>query len=162
MSSGTAPNAIGDNPFLVQSEVYPTDEEQLNIRLSQIYENTANKVNIREICVYALTQQPTGQQYFDPNNVLSYRGTIRQVVQIPALVTGANTIAHNITFPSPNTYKATQMYGSIYDSISDASEYVPLPNGNIVVSVDTTNININIPSDYNGYQGTFVFEWAGT
>ena len=153
-------SSVGDNPYLIQSEVFPTDPEQLNIRLSQIYQNISNKTNIREISVYALTQQETGQQYFDPTDVGAYRNVVRQVVQIPALTTGANAIAHGITFPTPNTYKMTQMYGSILDNPTNASIYVPVPNGSIEVTVDTTNININIPVTYNGYSGTFVLEWT--
>jgi hypothetical protein len=150
-----------DNPYLIQSEIYPTDPEQLNIRLSQIYENTSNKVNIREICVYALTEQQTGQQYFDSNNVLSYRGTIRKVLQIPTLATGANTFAHGITFPSPNTYHFTRIYGSINNN-SPINLYCPIPNGSIEVTIDLTNVNINIPVTYNGFSGTIVLEWAQT
>jgi len=154
--------AFSDNPYAIQTEVIPNDPEQLNIRLSQIYEGTANKINIREIGIYALTEQQTGQQYFDPTNVLTYRGTIRKVIQLPALSTGANTIAHGISFPSPNTYKMTQMYGSIQNSLTNATVYVPVPNGSIEVTVGVTNININIPVTYNGYAGTFVLEWALT
>jgi hypothetical protein len=153
-------SSTGDNPYLVQSEIIPNDPEQLNIRLTQIYQNIANKTNNREISIYALTEQETGQQYFDPNNVLAYRGTVRKVVKIPALSTGANSIAHGITFPSPNTYKFTQMYGSIFNS--PTTTYSPVPNGSIEVTVDLTNININIPVTYNGYTGTFVLEWART
>lgn len=149
-----------DNPFLIQSEIIPTDPEQLNIRLTQIYENISNKTNVREICIYALTEQETGQQYFDPTNVLAYRGVVRKVLQIPALATGANTIAHGITFPSPNTYRTTNLYGSIYNS--PPTTYVPVPNGDIVVTVDLVNININIPVAYNGFAGTFVLEWTRT
>jgi hypothetical protein len=153
-------SSSGDSPYLVQSEVIPTDPEQLNIRLTQIYENISNKTNVRQIGVYALTTQETGQQYFDSTNVQGYRGTYRKVVQLPTLSTGANTIAHGITFPSPNTYKFTQMYGSIFNG--GLTIYVPVPNGSIEVTVDLTNININIPVTYNGYSGTFVLEWATT
>lgn len=153
-------SSIGPNPYLVQSEVIPTDAEQLNIRLTQIYENIANKTNVREIGIYALTEQQTGQQYFNSANVQGYRSTYRKVIQLPALTTGANSIAHGISFPTINTYKMTQMYGSIQDSQSNATVYVPVPNGSIEVTVGLTNVNINIPAAYNGYSGTFVLEWA--
>ena len=152
--------SFSSNPFLPESEVIPTDPEQLNIRLTQIHEQIANKTNLREIAVYALTEQEVGQQYFDSTNVLSYRSVIRKVVEIPALATGANAIPHGITFLSPNTYKMTRMYGSIYDN--PITTYVPVPNGSIEVTVGLTNININIPITYNGYSGTFVLEWATT
>lgn len=151
---------FGSNPFLAESEVFPTDPEQLNIRLTQINEQIANKTNLREIGVYSLTEQQIGQQYFDSSNVLGYRSVIRKVVEIPTLATGANAIPHGITFPSPNTYKMTRMYGSIFDN--PITTYVPIPNGSIEVTIDLTNININIPITYNGYSGTFVSEWTTT
>ena len=156
----TTNNNPQDNPYLSESVVYPDDPEQLNIRLTEIYENISTKTNVREIGVYALTDQETGQRYFDPENTLGYKNVLRKVVQIPPLVSGFNSIAHGISFPTPNTYKMTHLYGVIYDD--PITMYVPLPNNQVFISVNLTNINLSVPLSSAGFSGTFVLEWTLT
>ena len=156
----TTNNNPQDNPYLSESVVYPDDPEQLNIRLTEIYENISTKTNVREIGVYALTDQETGQRYFDPENTLGYKNVLRKVVQIPLLVSGFNAIPHGISFPTPNTYKMTHLYGVIYDN--PITTYIPLPNNQVFISVSLTNINITVPLSSAGFSGTLVLEWTLT
>lgn len=145
-------------PFLPTSEIYPEDPEQLLIRLSQIYQEMALRTNVKEIGQYEVDLELlNGQQYFgsDPQ---TKRFVYRKVLQTGVLATGANNIAHNITFPTPNTFHFTRIYGVIEDVT--IPQYIPIPDDVTNVSVGGVNVTITIPVAYNGFSGTVVLEYV--
>lgn len=150
----------GSGPFLATSEIFPKEEEQFNVKITQIYQNLASKINIKDIALYeASLELPDGQQFFS-NDPQVKRYGFRKVISTGALATGANTVAHGITLPTPNTYHFTRIYGVIENTATPL--YVPIPNDTVLVTVDGTNINITIPAAYNGYSGIVVLEYVKT
>lgn len=152
-----------DTPFLPQSEIFPEiekDPEQFFVKLTQVYKNIAVRTNKKENSIYENgVEIQNGQLYFGTNaaNPELKRSGFRKTLLTGTLATGANTIAHGITFPTPNTYRIVSYKGGIWDLT--AVIYVPLPNGDITITVDTTNVNITIPAAYNGYDGYFTLEY---
>lgn len=152
-----------NNPFLSQYEVLPELEQeprQFLIKLATIYQNIAFRVNKRDISIYEDgIEIQNGQQFFGATPQVKRDG-FRKVLQTGVLSTGANTVAHGITFPTPNTYHFTRIYGVIEDLT--VPEWVPIPNNAVTVTVNSTNVNINIPGAYNGYSGIVVLEYVKT
>lgn len=150
-----------DTPFLPLYEIFPEiekDPRQFLIKLASVYQSLAFRVNKKDVGIYeADIEIPNGQQFFG-NTPQIKRDGFRKVLQTGALSTGANTVAHNISFPTPNTYHFTRIYGVIEDLT--VPEWVPIPNNAVTVTVDGTNVNINIPVAYNGYSGIVVLEYV--
>lgn len=152
-----------DSPFVPNYEIFPeieNDPRQFLIKLASVYQSIAFRMNKKDIAIYeAGIEVPNGQQFFGANPQTKRDG-FRKVLQTGTLSTGANTVAHNITFPTPNTYHFTRIYGVIEDLT--VPEWVPIPNNAVTVTVDATNVNINIPGAYNGYGGIVVLEYVKT
>ena len=115
-------------PFLNTTEVFPEDDEQLRIKLTDVYQRTASAMNVREISIYDLQELQNGQQFFDPSDDQATRPVLRKVFELGAKVAGGTyTIATGITRLSV----FTRIYGSCITEIVD---YRPLPY------VDTANV----------------------
>jgi hypothetical protein len=150
------------NSFLQEDYVIPSDPEQMSVRLRQYLNDLSASINTRDIGIYVSQETICGQLWVPSisNSAFSnvvYRQVIRKVVATGTLATGANTIAHNITVTA-NTH-FTRIYGVIENA---GTLYVPVPNNATTVTVDATNININIPGAYNNYSGNVVLEWVAT
>ena len=114
-------------PFLNTTEVFPEDDEQLRIKLTDVYSATANAVNVRDVSIYDLQELQNGQQFFDPADNQGTRAVFRKVFELGAKAAGGTyTIATGITRLS--TF--TRIYGTCITAIVD---HRPLPY------VDTTN-----------------------
>jgi hypothetical protein len=141
-------------------------EEQLRITLRQFLNVMASAINLKDTGLYLDETGLAGQYYYQttaPSSTTSTEGyvlrdVLRLVVPIPALSSGANAIAHGLT---PTTsWDFTRIYGVIKGTAP--LTYVPVPNSTILVTVDATNVNINIPAAYAGYTGNVVLEWVET
>ena len=118
--------------FLNTSEVFPEDDEQLRIKLTDVYQSTASAMNVREISVYDLQELQNGQQFFDPANDQSTRAVFRKVFDLgPKVAGGTYTIATGITRLS----NFTRIYGTCTTAVVD---YRPLPY------VDTASVTNQI------------------
>lgn len=152
-----------NNPFLAQYEVFPEiskDPKQFLMKLSDIYQTLAFRINKKDIAIYeADVEIQNGQQFFGSTPQVKRDG-FRKVLQTGTLATGANTVAHGITFPATNTYHFTRIYGVIEDLTVPL--WVPIPNNGVTVTVDATNVNITIPAAYNNYSGIVVLEYVKT
>jgi len=149
-----------DSPFLSLYEVIPDiekDPKDLQNKITDVYSRLAQRINKKDIAIYDLFENPNGQQFFgtDPQ---TKRDGFRLVLQTGSLSTGANNVAHGLSFPSPNTYHFTRIYGVIEDTT--VPEWVPIPNAGVTVLVGGTNVTINIPSAYNGYSGIVILEYV--
>jgi hypothetical protein len=144
-------------PFLPQHKTFdPEDERLFKIQIEKAWIDTALRVNERVIGGFYKKEQLTGKEYFGANNQRR-RQSFRKLTELTGLATGANAIAHGITFPSPNIFRIVCYEGGIWSLA--ATTYAPLPNGDITMTVDATNINITIPAAYNGYDGYITLEY---
>lgn len=112
-------------PFLNTTEVFPEDESQLRIKLTDVYSTTANAINVRDVAIYDLLELQTGQQFFDPEKNQETRPTLRKVFQLGAkAVGGTYTIPHDIT----RLVTFTRMYGTC---ITNPLSYLPIPYADV-------------------------------
>jgi len=133
------------------------------VRLRQILNLMTITLNKKETGLYEEFEILTGQLYFRDLSVSdSEKRTVsRTVVNFGALPnTGTKTVAHGITFPTPNTYSSVNIYGSATDptgvnfiSLPYAS---PILANNIELSVDNTNISITTGSDRTAFTKCYV------
>lgn len=156
--------SFGGNPnsFLPEDYVIPVEVDQRLVRLRQYFNDLSSAVNARDIGVYVETETICGQTWTPTISATSssnvtQRQVIRKVVPTGVLATGANAIAHGINVTSTTHF--TRIYGVIENA---GALYVPVPNNATTVTVDATNININVPGAYNGYSGNVVLEWVAT
>lgn len=147
-------------PFLPTSEVFPEDYGQLIIRLTQIYQEMALRINLKDIAQYETDLEILNGQQFSGIDPQTKRFAFRTTLSTGILATGANNVPHGITFPVPNTFHFTRIYGVIEDTTVPL--YVPIPNDNVHLEVNATNAVITIPAAYNGYSGIVVLEYVKT
>lgn len=148
-----------ENPFLVQTEVFPEDPKELLIRLTQIYQDTSLKVNLREISNYTFEENPNGQQ-FPGTSSLNPRNGYRKVITLTPLAAGVNSFAHGIPYQVPNTLRFTRISGVIENLV--AQSYQPIPNDDIHLEVLGVNVVITIPAAYVGFTGRVYLDYTQT
>ena len=69
--------------YLQTSQIYPTEEpEKLKTTLTDTYQRIANNINIRQIGIYDLTENETGQHFFMAGNPQKKRNTYRKVINV--------------------------------------------------------------------------------
>lgn len=136
-------NSLG--PFLPTSQVFPEDQSQLLIVLTDNYISIADAVNLRVIGTYDKLEIPTGKQYFNDTDNQKKRFSYRQVYSLPATAAGStSSIAHNISGITTTTI-CTQIYGTaITSTMNRPIPYVSVTavNQGIEINVDATNINV--------------------
>ncbi len=164
MSTSGPINSLG---FLLEvNKSFPEEWDVFLERFMDAYRDIARASNAKDIGLYDEEEILNGQQFF-PNPTTTFtttnrilRQAYRQVYQIPALVAspGPTNIAHGLTFPVPNTFHFTRIYGVIEDLTLPL--YVPIPNDNVHMEVDGTNIVISgYPATFNGFTGVAVIEY---
>lgn len=149
--------------FLSTYEVFPTDDEnQLQVKMSNLHTDIANCVNIREIGLYEQnTELLTGQQYSYPGTNQTKNYVFRKVFYFGAIAPGATlTVAHGI-----NEFTVfTNIYGTI---IVNIPEFRPLPYVSATLITDQVGVSVT-PINYvitNGAtapaitSGTLVLEY---
>ena len=108
-------NTVG--PFLPVNQTFSDDDKQFLIQITQRDRDIARYLNIREIAVYDLNQNPSGRQWFNSANVQQKRNAFRQVYTF----TATGNIAHGLTGITLCTAygeftDGTNFYGAIYAS----------------------------------------------
>ena len=135
---------IGSKVSLLPTyEVFPEDDEELLIKLTDTYVRVATSTNMKEIAVYDTVQQSSGQLYFNQANAQQRRTGYRKVFPFGAIATGAIlTIPHGLT----RVTIFTRIYGSCVTNVID---YRPIPYVNealvtnqISIRASATNIFI--------------------
>ncbi len=120
-------------------------------------------LNKKETGLYEEFETATGQLYFkdltatDPQK----RNVSRVVVNFGALPnTGTKTVAHGITFPTPNTYSAVNIYAAATDPTGIINIPIPYASptlaNNIELLIDATNISITTGSDRTAFTKCYV------
>jgi hypothetical protein len=129
--------------FLPTTIQYPTEPSELISRLNKAYEDTATRLNVKQIGIFDQVEFLTGEQWFTSGNAQIKRQTFRQVYAIGAIAAGAtSTTAHGINQISSFTH----IYGTAVTAVVD---YRPIPyssatavNQQIEIKCDATNITI--------------------
>lgn len=129
-------------PFLQTSNYFIENYEQFRVDFQGLYQNIANMMNIREIAIYDLVENLTGQQWFVSGDPQNTRQTFRNVYEIGAIAAGATaTKVHNLAV---STF--TKISGTAITAVPD---FRPIPfssatavNQQIEIRVDATNIII--------------------
>lgn len=134
-------------PFLPINQTFSEDEDQRLIQMTNRDRDIARYVNIRQIGIYDLNENPTGQQ-FPGATPQSKKQTFRKVFQFGAFAAGTTaTIAIGVT----GITAFTHIYGSAITTtpVGSSFVYVPLPytstsgsTFNIDLRVADTNIQI--------------------
>lgn len=102
--------------FLPTTTVLPEDPKELLIRLTKIYNDVANFINIREIAIYETIEILTGEQWTNPGQPTNRRQTFRKIFYFGTIAAGANLpIPTGIT--SVTSY--THIYGTVVTAVPD-------------------------------------------
>jgi len=155
-----------DNPFLIQTEIFPEDPKELLIHLTQIYQDIATKANYREISTYFYDEFPNGQQYPAvtaapaTGNLQTPRDGYRKIIDVGPLVAGANLFPHGIAYPATNTIRFVDIWGTIFDLT--AQSYQAVPNDDIHAEILGPNLVLTIPAAYINFLGTIFLDYTKT
>lgn len=139
--------------FLPTTTVLPKDQDELLIRLTKNYTDTANSLNIREIAIYETTETLTGQQWSTPGQPTNRRQTFRTIFNLSLLnngnIAGGETVtfAHNIS----GLKFATNIFASCTSNLPSLFNVV-YPN----VFLTATDISFTNPLASNALTQVFV------
>ena len=133
--------------FLPTSQVYPEDESQRLIVLTDVYTQIAMRVNQKYVGLFPLDEIQNGAQFFNSASPRNVRFGFRKVFEIGAIVAGAtDTTAHGITGFSTLTF--TSITGTAVTAAATFNK-IPLPytsatliTDQVQLDVDDTNIRI--------------------
>lgn len=160
MSSTTLAPINTEASFLPTATDYPQEPEQMSYALSQNYYRTAFSVNQRVIGINFPFESLTGEMWPPTTGAGSsgvpydYRSTFRIVVAIPALAAGLNLIPHLIPGVT-----ATFIFTKQLGSIGNGALWVAVPNDNVHLEVDATNVRLTVPALYAGFTGFVILEY---
>ena len=146
-------------PILPLSSILPQDEEDRIFRHQQIYTQTANAVNLRDIGIYDLIENQNGQNWFLAGDITKKRIGYR--------LCGYGTIA-GVTLNIPHNIadiaecRITRLYGTLQDSPFTVAYPIPLGNAApIDISVTSTNIVVgDSTAAYAGFIAYVVLEYV--
>lgn len=155
-------NQTGINTAFVVSPIYlPEDDDWRIIRTTEILNDHANAINLRDISIYDFTPLPTGQSWNNAvylnNKSNSSVVPFRRIYQVTIAGTATASVAHGIV----GLINCTRIYGTA--AKSDLSLFIPLPQAapdDVAITVDQTNINvIAATGTYNGFLATIILEF---
>lgn len=153
-----APNN-SQGQFLDYTITIPQDAVDMNLKLTESYQQIASAVNNREISVYTPQELPNGQQYFNNNNTQLFRNVYRKVIDFGTLPNATTkSVAHNVTFDANTVF--THVYGAATDPTGLV--YIPLPyasptdSDNIELYVDSTNVNVITGKDQTAFTICYI------
>lgn len=156
MSNTSDTATMGDQ--LPLSIDYPEDEKDFRNKLYNVNQRTAQAVNTKVGGLYTPQERGTGAQYSDFTNPQKNLNVYRVTVNFGVLPnSGTKSVPHGI--PGWNSsYKLVQCYGGA--TAPATSLWVPIPNQNILVTGDATNVTITTTTDYSAYnEVTVVIEY---
>lgn len=132
--------------------VYDTVPEKWEDARAFFVENLkkiSNAVNVREIGWYLNDEVISGKQfiplYRTTGESTEYRTIFRKVIDCSPLAIGANSFAHGINFNE--RFTLVQLFGAATDSVGFVA--VPLPNDVDSLTMDATNVLINVSAAYD-------------
>lgn len=149
-----------------QGNIDPSSDEGklFLVRLRQSMNNMALVANIKDSGYYLPAEFVNGQLYFpNPDATITnpgaknavYRQVYRIVVNFGALPdTATKSVAHNI--PNINAdFTFTRMYGAA-SKPTVAYSYLAIPNSDITLTADATNVNVTTVANLTAYTRTYI------
>lgn len=139
-------------------EIYQTDvnSENFKLLLVRLYQNLNSMqmlLNLKDTGSYDTLEFVNGQTYFAAGDVDVPRQVYRKVVIFGALPnSGLKSVAHNMTITPNLTF--TRLYGAASDLANQS--YLPIPNSDIKLEVDATNVKITTAANLTDYTTTYV------
>ena len=147
--------------YLEVNKDFPAEWNEFLGKFLDTYRDIANAVNLRDIALYDTQEIIIGRKFFPSTTSTNvsrlYRETFRKVIDMGTVVTGLNTVAHNIDVNTPSDFTFTNIYGVVQDKA--ASLFVTAPNDNIHLEVDSTNVRLTIPALYNNFTAIVILEY---
>lgn len=133
-------NTLG--PYLPVNQTFSQEPKLLWEQITKSYADTARTVNLRQIAIYQLNENPTGEQWFTAGNPQTNRQSFRTVYNIGAIASGA-------TLPTLHGLTNVTSYTHIYGTAVTSADNRPIPyssvtnvNQQIEIKVDGNNITI--------------------
>lgn len=126
--------------FLDYTITIPDDSIQMNLKLTDSYQQIASAVNNREISVYSKQELPNGMQYFNNADTQLFRNVYRKVLDFVEL-NGGNLAAstnYNFAHDISDVYESALIYANCTSTTGFRFTLV-YPN----VWVDATNAYFN-------------------
>lgn len=133
----------------VSASVYlPEDDDQKNIRITDLFTEIIIALNVREIGIYS-TQETITAESWDDNKT-----TFRKVYYIPSLTDpGATTIAHELGNISNFTF--TNVYGTCRNTAGTIHEKIFAR-----IQFDAANLNVICAAGiYSTYSAVIIAEY---
>lgn len=168
--SGSIPNQLNFGSYIPTTYTWEIQQlqdanidpklKELLIRLYQNINNMSLVINTKDSAIYFDQEFLTGQIYFPNPNLNSTtaqaptpRSVFRKVVNFGTLPNAATTsIAHGISFNS--SYIFTRIYGAATDQTG--LNALPIPQQDLIVTVDATNVSVTTTSNYSSYNQTYI------
>lgn len=142
---------IFDVEKLKDKDISNAELKELLIRLYQSTNTSATVINAKTSGLYQLSEFVNNDLYFGTAGDLnlglpnSQRSVYRKVINFGTLAPGLHSVAHGLTIATSWTFVR------IYGCASMTNAYYPIPESNIGINVDATNVNIT-----NGTALTFT------
>lgn len=138
MSSSSGPvNSI--SPYLPTSLYFPDQFNEFRVVFLQDRSRIANALNVREIAIFDLNENLTGEQWATAGDPQVKKQTYRIVFYLGAIATGATLVtAHGLTFSSITAHHAW--------ATTDVVDYRPLPYASVTALNQQIEFNVT-PTD---------------
>lgn len=137
LSSGTSINM----PYLPTSRQFDSDQEQLQVTLTKMYNEMSTAVNARTIGIFNTVQVVTGDRYYpiinnDIHTPVNQRQSYRKLFILPATAAGATTtIPHGIT----GITEGAAWYGNATTAVPD---FRPIPYADAALVTNQISLTI--------------------
>lgn len=164
------PDQLGPGAYVSTTEILdPALIQRLDVNKQEFKEflniltRTINEMNLLlnlKDTGYYTEQEFVNSQIFFPDPTLSsttpanpvFRNVFRKVINFGTLPNaGTTSVAHNITVTSGYTF--TRMYGC---ASIPGTAFVAIPNSDIKLTADATNVTVTTTFAYAGYTTTYV------
>lgn len=152
---------IYDAQRMQQADVNSKEFKELIVRLYQTINTISLALNAREIGHYPLEEFVTGNLYYNPSSaaVSDLRPIFRTTYDTGPVIAGPNPgIPHGLSITS--SWQPVHIYGVAWDSANTVS--YPMPNADIAVYIDATNIVITNWSGVVFDVSSIVLEYSKT
>lgn len=144
---------------LIKSSSMSNDEiKETLVRMSETINSILLSINSKDIGLYDLNEQVSGQTYFDSSGNSS-RAVFRKVIDFGSLPNAASkSVSHDLD--SNWSYKFTRIYGVASDSSN--KKYIPIPYASststdiVELYVDSSTVVIVTGKDMTSYDTTYV------
>lgn len=154
-------SVIYDSQRIFEADVNSNDFKQLIVRLYQSINILSLAINAREVGTYSTDEFVIGNLYYnpDPAHISNLRPIFRKTFNTGALVPGPNPgIPHGLTFTT--SWQPVHIYGVACDTVNKV--YWPMPNSDITVEVNATDIVISNWSGVIFDVSSMVLEYSKT